>query len=209
MRVTNLFPIAIYEENKLFKDLLHNKLEYFGYEISSSSSYPQELLRNLETPPCVLISCVGNAISFVKAIKKVHKVYPTTKFLFYTDRESFKMPFLKPANYVIAGSSFRLLVSQLEKLLPEHPIHKNNCAINGHNSLAKLSPIDPFYAVISNSTKYEILRLAAKGKSTKQMVPIINLKYNHIDTYRKQIIHETNCNNLIEVVAKAKDLRLI
>lgn len=55
----------------------------------------------------------------------------------------------------------------------------------------------------------EVLRLVAKGKSTKEIANILHLSIHTINSHRKNIIRKLNINSPVEFVNYALDLNLI
>lgn len=73
----------------------------------------------------------------------------------------------------------------------------------------KLPASDPFLHIARDPKKLLLTRLIASGKSTKTIAQVLNNSESEIEMFRKKMIHDTLCQNMVEYIAKAKDKHII
>lgn len=202
--------LAVYDEIPLTKTLLHNKLSHSGFEVLFSSSTMPDLFINL-TSLVNLLLVHGDGIheTPLPVIRKVKQRHPDLQTVVYCT----KLPDTAHGHFTDAGacrvlgnqSNFCDLVFALDEILFAGTKTVRPVGIPS----PLLAVTDPFYSISREKRRVTILELLGKGKLPKEIAPIVGLEVSTVETYKKKMIHETHCHNVTELIAKAKDKRII
>jgi DNA-binding NarL/FixJ family response regulator len=202
---THSLLLAIYDENTLTKQLLHNKIEQYGFKVLFSCTEKEKLYNNLKaaSQPGLLMMCADNDWKkTLKVMRQVKFLYSGIDTLIYLCKESntIASEFVKAgAKFVVASCSFEKLIEKLDSLLPQTSISgKNNSHI-----------LNPYEALIKNMKNIIVLRGMAEGKTNKEIGKMADLAESSVKTYKKRIMGDLDSHSASEAVAKAKDFHLI
>jgi DNA-binding NarL/FixJ family response regulator len=201
--------LAIYDEQKLIGDFIQNNLERFHeYDVLFSANEEEMLFRCLNNEVKLLLFHVPSAEERLSMIlKKVLRKNAGTKILIYTpDTVALQtLGFFNPARIKIVSSvsGSRDFFAALKELLPDHESHKKEMAERRTYNQSG------FEKIRSNRKWILILKSYEEGKKPKEMESLIDLKPNTINTYTEQMLKETSCGNIIELVMEAKKKNII
>jgi DNA-binding CsgD family transcriptional regulator len=204
---------AIYDETKLYKELLHHQLEHSQYEVLYSSTNLKELLRYFVKYPFDILLINGrNMNSIVPAC--LRKLYTLAKnplsIIFFNCN---KVPNLASdikqkfngRIYNCDGGMY-ILFDTLDLAISRY---KNNKPKEIMYQAILLPQQHPFYKISCNRILVEITHMLAEGKNHLQIATATSLSEHTVNTYIKNMREETECNNIPHLVSKAKACHLI
>jgi len=201
MRTTSPL-LAIYDENKLPCQLLHNTIERLGFPVAFSCTEQENLFANLRLgnhPAVLLVNADGSWKKKLHVVRKLTAVYDHIEVLVYAYNKNKKIvsEFVRTGvKKVIVNCSIEKLVETLDVLSPFSSLSKTNKSTDALN---------PFYHILKNKKNLIILQGLASSKSEDEIGLAAGLTSSSVKTYKKRMKDELKCKTIGEVVALAKD----
>ncbi|CAN5498883.1 hypothetical protein BH11BAC1_BH11BAC1_15900 [soil metagenome] len=201
--------LAIYDEQKLISGFFQNNLErFYKYNILFSTGSREFLLRNLN-PEVGLLLFHGdeNKESFVPFINEILLKFDKIKVLIYSGNADEIKALMKNktarVKVVSMFDSASAFLNAIINLLPDHQNHKTSDPEDKDVE-------DLRYEKIRQNRKWIlILKMIADGKKPKEMTELTGLKYETIISYIEQMIKETDCGNISQVLLQASRRNII
>lgn len=202
--------LAIYDENRLQKELLHHQLERAGCDVLYSTTKPEELEEYFEQRPAnvLLVNGQNNFSSFILQVKNLRRRNGKLKVIFYNmegdDSLLNEMNAMRGLDCHPVSGGWANLFSKIEELT-EPKIHAMEKEIK---MPAHLSNDNPFAKISVNEKYVDILRYLKEGKSNRQ---IAYLTHSSIDSVKYCIkkMHDETGSNTTKMVADAIKAGLI
>jgi len=200
--------LAIYDEQKLISDFFQNNLEkFYKYDVLFSTSVKENLFRNLTSEVRLLLfHGAENNADLMFFINEILLKFDKINILIYSrSAEEIRELIKNRISRVKVVSTFDSAVEffdAIADLLPEHQNHK----VNSENKDSKASG----YEKIRQNRKWIlILKMIAEGKKPKEMTELTGLKYETINSYIEQMIKETGCGNISQVLMQSSKRNIL
>lgn len=201
--MTHKLYLALYDEQKLISDFLQFNLERFHqYDVLFSADTEEKLFKNLTTEVRLLLFYgAENNDRLIVLIKEILTKFDKIKILIYSrDAENIRQLMtthtsrLKVVSIFDSGVEF---LGAIKDLLPEHPNHRTT-------ELEKRDYNSTGFEKIRHNRKWIlILSMIAKGMKPKEISALTALKHETINSYIEQMIKETGCGNISEVLLQS------
>ncbi|MBK5286486.1 MAG: response regulator transcription factor [Bacteroidia bacterium] len=202
--------LAILDQNRLQKDMLHHLLERQHYDLLFSCTTEGDLIKNsgYHHPDILLINGERNrhGIEECLAAFNTKKLPGTIVFYNTEDDAELSTKLLKKFKTRVYFSSegFSRLISLLDTLLePETPLLRDT----PRNAL--IFSDNPFYKISDNKNYISILDMLKNGKSVKQIADILELSDHTVKTYIKKMRDLSGFTNTVQMVYKAREYGVI
>jgi len=202
--------LAIYDENRLQKELLHHQLEHIRFEVLYSTMNPDELHEYFAQRPAdvLLVNGANNLLKFTARIKNLRKRKGKLKVIFYNMEfdESLlpEMKKIKGTELFFIPNGWANILNKIEELnQPESVLPKKEII-----SAARIATEDPFFKLSENKKFIDILRYLKEGKSARQIAYLLGTSINNVNYHIKKMHDETG-SNTTKMVADAMKAGLI
>ena len=163
------FTLAVYDENRLQKELLHHQLERMRYEILYSTTDRKQLLEFFNQRPAdiLLMNGITNLSDFRHLIETLRKNKGKLKVIFYCldifDKDICNAR-INGVELYHAGEGWDGLLNAIENVMAKHTEVKKENKVS-----SKISAAYPFPKISENQKYIEILRYLKEGKSNRQI----------------------------------------
>ena len=202
--------LAIYDENKLQKELLHHHLEQLRFDVLYSTMKVAELKEYFDQRPADVLLANGenNLQKFIPGIKNLRRRGGNLKVVFYNT--DFVMPVdsenknLKGTEFFFTSGGWTNLLSLIETFADELPVEVKKLAPHP----VRLAPGNPFYKISENEKYVDILRYLKEGKSNRQIAYLLGSSIDNVKYHIKKMHDETG-SNTTKMVADAVKAGLI
>jgi len=202
---TNSLLVAIHDETEMQRQLLHNKIEQLGFSVAFSSSKKEKLYENFKVgkrPEMLLVNADNYWKEALPMVEKINSLYRRTQIIVYICNEN-KIPadqFIKAgATKVIVSCNIQKLIESLDSICPIHRNDSNNIS----------SAANPFSSLLKNKKNLIILQELAKSKNEYEISKIVDLAPTTVKTYKQRMKIVLQCKTILEVLALAKDYKVI
>ncbi|MEO8086440.1 MAG: hypothetical protein ABI763_06455 [Bacteroidota bacterium] len=174
-----------------------------------STHSEKKLLESLKPEVKLLLFHIDNAsLEKIELLKKVMNQFREIKVLIYSPyvvKVEDKLAGINPSRIktvsMLNGSPE--FFEAIKVLLPDHknhPVEEQRKNVN----------TSPGFDIIRKKRKWIlILKLIADGKKPKEMVEMTGLKYETINSYIEQMVKETGCGNISELLLIAEKKKLL
>lgn len=152
-----------------------------------------------------------NGLNSIFDLKELIRNFPNTRVLIFSGLSED----MYASNAIKAGASGYLhKTSKLETLdttiqsVAEGIIVINNSVKKNFYSFSNPNDVDKIYRKLS-SREIEVLRYLINGKKNKEISKILGLNEKTISTYKLRLLQKLNVSNLVDLVNKAKNLKIV
>lgn len=205
--------LAIFNSNKLYKELLHHQIEHTHYEVFYSSTDINELLSYFIKRPAHILLVDGKYLTMpVLECLPLFCGYASfpVSVLFYNSfnnqqlTSKIKNKFNERIYY--CDSSMSAIYDSLDSIIARYQCRKPKETIY---QKILLPASHPFFNISINRISLEILRMLSEGKSCHEIALLTGFKPFTIETYVKNMREKTGSKNVAHLVSRAKEWHLI
>lgn len=198
-QTNNMIPIAIFDDHDLVVESVTKLMEEAGYQVVISSTKVSDFLEKLDEGKdleLLIVDVVADdtiGLDLFSTILSKHKV----NIIAYTSLTSPALVAnlfdLGVKGYVSKRQSAReLLVAAKTVLAGYKHVPKEYQVLISHSKIQKKNTM--------TDRELEILRLIAKGKTTKEMAEELFVSVNTIESHRKNIFQKFEVKNVAELL---------
>lgn len=196
--------LAIYDELKLEKELLHHQLERMQYQLLFSSTDAGVVIENsrFHIPDVLLVNGMTahkKSERLISLIRKKNRKLTVVYYNIPSDAAlAAKLKKKYEAEVYFSDDGWKGLIGILEGLHGENGVPEHN----NHHRLS-LAADNPFRKIIPKKHYIEILALLEKGKGAKEISIILGLPYQTVKTYISRMHNDTGYHTNVEMVGEA------
>jgi DNA-binding NarL/FixJ family response regulator len=159
--------------------------------------------------PDVMIMDIGmpemNGIDATTKITTEHKAVKVIALSMRSDRR-FVIQMLKAgaAGFLLKDSAFEELVSAIHTVMAkQHYLSQKITDVEVQVYLQNLPRNESTVFTVLTAREREVLQLIAEGKSTKQIVSVLNVSVKTIETHRQQIMEKLDMHSIAQLTKYA------
>ena len=202
--------LAIYDENKLQKELLHHQFERTGFGVLYSTMNTAELKEYFEQSPVdiLLVNGENDLTKLISCFNNLRKRKGNLNVIIYNLRKDLSASDdfgkQKGVELFFVTGGWANLVTLIETFT-DHPKRE----VKIHSQIpVHLSHGNPYYKISENKNYIDILRYLKEGKSARQIAYLLDTSINNVNYHIKKM-HDVTGSNTTKMVADAMKAGLI
>jgi DNA-binding CsgD family transcriptional regulator len=189
-----------------FKSLL-------GYDISdfytSGLAFFENICLPLEIEPFFISLAVFEHKIINDHPNEISECSLEVKFRIKGSLDDIRWLHLSVSPRAVTGRAIPLLLFTLKDVLPPRD-NLMRCALKVRKEIYKMDPFEFCDRKGTLSTReVEILGLIKKGRSSKDMMSLLNLSIHTVNRHRKNILRKLNAKNMMEALLLANEMGLV